>query len=121
MPRPRNMTAVVSLQKRWLRLAGLLKRIHGEMTRPSNTTAKKSNVVICGRIINNIVCTFAVPDQVTNKTLNELNAYLMRMETADDILRTLSCELEIIDSLREHIVSRVHALSEEIAASKVFT
>jgi hypothetical protein len=115
------MTAVLSLQKRWSRLASILKRMNAEMTRPATNAMRKSSVVICGRSINNIVCAFAVPDQITNKVLNELNGCLMRMETSEDVLKASSCELAIIQSLRDYINSKINDLSKEIAASKVFS
>lgn len=120
MPRPRNMTAVLSLQKRWSRLANLVKRLQAEMTKPTKTTSRRSNVVVCGRIINNIVCTFAVPDQITTMVLNDLNGSLMRMETHEDILKVSTLELTVLHDLKIFMNSKIADLSKEIEASKVF-
>lgn len=120
MPRPKNMTAVLSLQKRWSRLANLIKRLNAEMTKPAKTTTRKSNIVICGRIINNIVCTFAIPEQITTLVLNDLNGALMRLETQEDIMKVSTLELSILHDLKLFMNSKMSDLAKEIEASKVF-
>lgn len=117
MPRPRNTTELSKLHKRWLRLSGFVKRLHSEMVRPMNNTQRKSTVVICGRIINMLVCVFAVSDTLTNKVMHELNSCLMRLDGAQDVQAASSLELEIIDMLARDIGSKIAGIVSEIEAA----
>lgn len=121
MPRPKDMTKVIQTQKRWNRLVKFIQKLHNEIRKPMTNTRRRSSVVIAGRMINNIVCTFAVSDVVTNNTLHDLNALLMRLDTHEDVLSASSLENSILHMLEIEIKTKITDLDKEIAASKVFT
>lgn len=118
MPRPKNTTELSNLHRRWVRLLGYIKRVHAEMLRPMNNTQRKSTVVICGRIVNMVVCVFAVSDTITNKVLHELNSCLMRIDGSSDIQTASSLEIEILDMLLSDIHSKISGISDDIEAAK---
>lgn len=121
MPRPKDMSEVICTQKRWTRLVKFVQKLRGEMKRPMTNTKCRTSVVIAGRMINNIVCTFAVSDVLTNRTLHDLNAVLMRLDTFDDVQSAHSMENDILHSIEHEIHGKVQELDREVIASKVFT
>jgi hypothetical protein len=84
-------------------------------------TRRRSGVVIAGRIINSTVCTFSVSEQITNHTLHDLNAALMRLDTSGDVQAACSLELEIVGSLAVEIQNKITELEQEVIASKSFS
>ena len=121
MPRTRDMSEVVNTQKRWSRLLKYTQKLYGETKKPMTNAKRRASVVVVGRIINNLVCAFAVSDQLTNKTLHDLNAVLMRLDKQEDVMAAYSLEHDILKGMEEEIVKKISDLEREIQASKVFT
>lgn len=118
MSRPKNMSEVIKLQTRWKRLGAFISNVLKEMHRPLPNSQRKSTVIICGRIINKLVCNFAVSDSVTTRTLHDLNTMLMRVDNTSDITEIQALEIEILNSLAFEVTAIVDKLASDIAASK---
>ena len=121
MPRPKNMSAVLRTQKRWIRLQKHVRQIHTELAKPMSNTIRKSSVVIAGRIINMVVCEFVISDTITNTVLHELNAMLMRISKQEDIVVILRREIELLHMISQDIHEKITSISKEVEASRVFT
>jgi hypothetical protein len=115
------MSLVIKTSKRWTRLLRFVQRLGDELKKPMTSTRRRSGVVVAGRIINSLVCTFSVSEQLTNHTLHDLNAALMRLDTVADVQGACSLELEIVTQLQTEIQNKISDLDQEVVASKSFS
>lgn len=120
MPRVRDMSEVVATQKRWARLLKFVARLRLELGKQTNTR-KRAAVVICGRMLNNIACTFAVSEDTANKILHDLNAMLMRIDDARDEQNAYVLEQELLGALVREMEQKISGLEKEIVSSRSFT
>lgn len=108
--RPKDQRQTQKLITRWGKLLKAVRMLMDQHTRPLSNAQRKAMCVICGRILNIIVCTFDFSDELLNLVTQSLDVKLMRMQTHDDVLAVHALETTALRSIVSEIKAKIETL-----------